>query len=79
MTPNKGREQLLQEMVEEYQVDGVIDIVLQACHTYNIESYNIRKIITGNKSTPFMTLETNYSESDTGQIRTRMEAFVEML
>ncbi|WP_407648082.1 2-hydroxyacyl-CoA dehydratase [Endozoicomonas gorgoniicola] len=26
-----------------------------------------------------MTLETNYSESDTGQIRTRMEAFVEML
>ncbi len=79
MTPNKGREQLLQTMVDEYQADGVIDIVLQACHTYNIESHNIRKIISGDKGIPFMTLETNYSESDTGQIKTRMEAFIEML
>ncbi|WP_263078120.1 double-cubane-cluster-containing anaerobic reductase [Endozoicomonas sp. Mp262] len=79
MTPNKGREQLLQAMVDEYQADGVIDIVLQACHTYNIESHNIRKIISGDKGIPFMTLETNYSESDTGQIKTRMEAFIEML
>ncbi|WP_211825587.1 double-cubane-cluster-containing anaerobic reductase [Kistimonas asteriae] len=79
MTPNKGRETLLKAMIDDYQVDAVVDVLLQACHTYSIESYGIRKIVTGEKQIPFMTLETNYSESDTGQIRTRMEAFVEML
>lgn len=79
MTPNKGREELLKEMVEEYKVDGVVDMVLQACHTYSIETYNIKKIITKDKEIPYIALETNYSESDRGQIQTRMEAFVEML
>jgi benzoyl-CoA reductase/2-hydroxyglutaryl-CoA dehydratase subunit BcrC/BadD/HgdB len=79
MTPNKGREELLKDMVEEYKVDGVVDMVLQACHTYNIESYNVKRIITKEKEVPYIALETNYSESDRGQIQTRMEAFIEML
>ncbi len=79
MTPNKGREDLLKDMVEEYKVDGVVDMVLQACHTYNIESYNVKRIITKEKEVPYIALETNYSESDRGQIQTRMEAFIEML
>lgn len=42
MTPNKGREELLKEVIDEYKVDGVVEVVLQACHTYNIESHNIK-------------------------------------
>ena len=38
MSPNKERENVLQEMIKEYKADGVIDVVLQACHTYNVEN-----------------------------------------
>ena len=45
MSPNKDRENVLQEMIKEYKADGVIDVVLQACHTYNVETANIKSII----------------------------------
>src|SRR5690606_5401740 len=38
MTPNKTRYQLIEDAVREYQVDGVVDVTLQACHTYAIEA-----------------------------------------
>ena len=34
VSPNDQRLQMLSQMVEEYQVDGVVDVILQACHTY---------------------------------------------
>ncbi len=34
---------LLSQMVEEYQADGVIDVILQACHTYAVESLAIKR------------------------------------
>ncbi len=79
MTPNDKRIELLKDMIDEYQVDGVIDMTLQACHTYSIESHNVKNILVGEKKTPYMMLETNYSKSDEGQIKTRVEAFVEIL
>lgn len=78
MTPNKGREELLSKLIEEYKVDGVVEIVLQACHTYAIETRNIKRHV-NNLGVPFISIETDYSSSDRGQIRTRLEAFVEML
>lgn len=78
MSPNKGREELLEELIEEYKVDGVVEIVLQACHTYAVESRNIKRKV-NSLGTPFLSLETDYSKSDCGQIRTRLEAFVEMI
>ncbi len=44
MTPNPRRFEALDEMIDEYQIDGVIEVVLQACHTFNIEAYNAKKI-----------------------------------
>ncbi|MFL8769594.1 2-hydroxyacyl-CoA dehydratase [Clostridioides difficile] len=44
-----------------------------------MESYRIREFVTKEKNKPFMSLETDYSKSDTEQLRTRFEAFVEML
>ena len=52
---------------------------MQACHTYNVETYNIRRFVTGEKGIPYLSLETDYSTSDIGQLNTRMAAFVEML
>ena len=79
MTPNKGREELLEQMIIDYKVDGVVDMILQACHTYSIESHTIKQIITKKGKVPYIALETDYSESDRGQIQTRVEAFIEML
>ena len=46
MTPNPRRFEALDEMIDEYQIDGVIEVVLQACHTFNIEAYNAKKFVT---------------------------------
>lgn len=79
MSPNKGREELLDELIEEYKVDGVVEIVLQSCHTYAVETYKIRRLVSKNKELPYIALETDYSKSDFGQIKIRMEAFLELI
>lgn len=38
MTPNTRRLELLDTLIEEFKPDCVIEIVLVACHTYNVES-----------------------------------------
>ena len=78
MSPNKGREDMLSNLIKEYKVDGVVEIILQSCHTYAIETRNIKRHV-NNLGVPFISIETDYSTSDKGQIRTRLEAFVEML
>lgn len=78
MSPNNKRLELLSELIDEYKVDGVIDVILQACHTYNVESFNVKKSM-NSKDVPYMALETDYSQSDVGQLKTRMSAFIEML
>ena len=78
MSPNNSRMQYIDEMIDEYQVDGVIEIILQACHTYNIESHYVKQTVT-NKGKSYLMIETDYSQADKGQIRTRLEAFLETL
>ncbi len=79
MSPNSDREDLLKRLIDEYKVDGVIEIILQACHTYNVETHMIKRVVTNEKNIPYISLETDYSTGDTGQIKTRIEAFIEML
>ena len=79
MTPNPNRFELLGRLIDEYQVDGVVDMILQACHTYNVETNTIRKFVTGEKGIPYISVETDYSQADIGQLNTRLAAFVEML
>ena len=38
MTPNPNRLELLGRLIDEYKVDGVVEMTLQACHTYNVGS-----------------------------------------
>lgn len=79
MNHNNGRLDLIRRLVEEYHVDGVVDLTWQACHTYNVESYIVKKYIQEQLTLPFIQIETDYSDSDTGQIRVRVEAFLETL
>lgn len=45
MTPNKNRYELIERLIEEYQIDGVVEMTLQACHTYNVEAKSIEKFV----------------------------------
>jgi benzoyl-CoA reductase/2-hydroxyglutaryl-CoA dehydratase subunit BcrC/BadD/HgdB len=81
MSPNNGRLELVSRLVQEFQADGVIDLTWQGCHTYNIESFSLKRHLqagTGAK-VPFMQIETDYSESDSEQLKVRIEAFLEMI
>lgn len=78
MSPNDSRMRYIEEMLEEYQADGVIEIILQACHTYNIESHYVKETVT-NQGKAYLMIETDYSQSDKGQIGTRLEAFLETI
>lgn len=79
MTPNPNRLELLGRLIDEYQVDGVVEMILQACHTYNVESLGIRRFVNDEKGKPYISVETDYSQADIGQLNTRIAAFIEML
>lgn len=79
MSPNTSRYELVTNLAKEFQVDGVIDLTWQACHTYNIESFSLRKHIQQETNLPFLQIETDYSESDSEQLKLRLEAFLELL
>ena len=78
MSPNTNRLKFISDMIDDYQVDGVLEIILQACHTFSIESYNVKKSVLA-KGIPYLKVETDYSKADAGQINTRLEAFLETI
>ena len=79
MTPNQNRFELLGRLIDEYQVDGVVEMTLQACHTYNVETLSVRRFVNEEKHIPYINVETDYSQADIGQLNTRITAFIEML
>ena len=79
MSPNESRRDYVAQMIDEFNVDGVIEIVLQSCHTYDVEAYYIKKMVTGEKGKAYLNIETDYSQSDKGQINTRLAAFLETI
>lgn len=79
MSPNPSRMELLDKLIDDFHVDGVVDLVLQACHTYNVETSLVRRLVKDKKHIPYTVVETDYSQADIGQLNTRMAAFIEML
>jgi benzoyl-CoA reductase/2-hydroxyglutaryl-CoA dehydratase subunit BcrC/BadD/HgdB len=79
MSPNRRRLELIGGFVKEYNIQGVVDLTWHGCHTYNIESYSLREYLVEKAGVPMLHIETDYSESDTEQLRTRIEAFLEVL
>jgi benzoyl-CoA reductase/2-hydroxyglutaryl-CoA dehydratase subunit BcrC/BadD/HgdB len=78
MSPNPKRLELLDRLCVQFAADGVIEMVLQSCHTYAVETHTIRELL-NNRNLPFLSLETDYSSGDTARLKTRIAAFIEML
>ncbi|MGB5158299.1 2-hydroxyacyl-CoA dehydratase family protein [Desulfobacterium sp. N47] len=79
MTPNTKRLEDLSLLIDKFKPDVVIDFVLQACHSYNVESYKVGNHVTNNHLLPFLKIETDYSDGDIGQLKTRIEALFESI
>jgi len=77
-TPNNDRMDMAKNLAKEGNVKGVVQYVLQYCHSYNIEAIRIEGALK-QANIPSMKIVTDYSEEDTGQLRTRIEAFLETL
>jgi benzoyl-CoA reductase/2-hydroxyglutaryl-CoA dehydratase subunit BcrC/BadD/HgdB len=77
-TPNQERLDHIEQMVTEYKADGVIHYGLQFCQPYLMEAIPVEKTLE-EKSIPCLRIETDYSMEDVGQLKTRIEAFVEQL
>lgn len=77
-TPNAERLANVVRLAREFKADGVIQYILQYCHTYNVEAINIAAVL-GEAGVPSLKIVTDYSEEDAGQLRTRIEAFLEGL
>lgn len=79
MTPNSGRFSDLERLVKEFNIDGVIDLAWQFCQPFEIESFRLGELIRDRLGLPFLHVVTDYSESDTEQLRVRIEAFMEQV
>jgi benzoyl-CoA reductase/2-hydroxyglutaryl-CoA dehydratase subunit BcrC/BadD/HgdB len=77
-TPNDERLDDIVRLAREYQVDGVVHYNLQFCHTYANEAVKVERAL-ATEGIPLLRLESDYSDEDVGQLRTRVDAFLEMI
>ncbi|PKM73389.1 MAG: hypothetical protein CVU91_05540 [Firmicutes bacterium HGW-Firmicutes-16] len=64
--------------IAEWKVDGAINITLHSCLPFGIEARNVGKACES-CGVPYLHLETDFYPGDEGQLRTRIEAFLEMV
>ncbi len=79
MSPNPNRYAVLRELAKDFQADAVVDLTWQGCQTYDVESWSVKKFVRDELGLPFLQVVTDYSETDTEQLKVRIEAFLEML
>ena len=77
-TPNIERLDHIKEMAPKYKADGVILYALQFCAPYTIEAMGIENKLE-KQGIPAIRIETDYSQEDTGQLKTRIGAFIERI
>ncbi len=77
-TPNPERLDQVKTMVANSKADGVIHYSLQFCQPYIMESIPVEKALEA-EDIPCLRIETDYSMEDAGQLKTRIEAFLEVL
>ena len=78
VSPNHRRMQQVADTSAEWKADGVISLTLHSCNPFAIETENIRRVC-GRCGVPLLHIETDFTPGDEGQIRTRLEAYLEML
>ena len=65
-------------MTRNYKADGVLHYCLQFCTPYQMEAIPVERALE-QEQVPVLRIDTDYSQEDVEQIRTRVEAFVEQI
>ncbi len=79
MTPNTRRFETLRSLAAKFRPHCVIELVWQACLTYDIESLQVRKLAEEELHLPYLKITTDYSPSDSARISARVEALFETI
>lgn len=77
-TPNDDRIDDIIRLAKEYKADGVIDLNLKFCTLYDLEGRKVERALK-EAGIPVMGIETDYTDEDAEQLKTRIGAFIEML
>ncbi len=77
MTKNDRRLEIIRDLTAEYRPQCIIDLIWQACLTYDVESYLVKKLAEQELGIPYLRIETDYSPSDSARIALRVEALFE--
>jgi len=77
MTPNDRRLDVLRRLAADYRPQCVIELIWQACLTYDVESHRVRRLAEEELGLPYLRIETDYSPSDSARIAMRVEALLE--
>ena len=77
MTHNNARIDSLRSLAREYRADCVIDLIWQACITYDVESHLVRRLVEEELDLPYLRIETDYSQSDSAGLTMRLQALFE--
>jgi benzoyl-CoA reductase/2-hydroxyglutaryl-CoA dehydratase subunit BcrC/BadD/HgdB len=77
-TPNPDRPAHVKQMASDYRAQGVIHYGLQFCQPYQMEALPLEKNLEAD-GLPVLRVETDYSMEDVEQLKTRVEAFMDMV
>jgi benzoyl-CoA reductase/2-hydroxyglutaryl-CoA dehydratase subunit BcrC/BadD/HgdB len=77
MTLNTRRFETMRTLAAKFRPQCVIELVWQACLTYDIESFHVRKLVEEELHLPYLKITTDYSPSDSARIGARVEALLE--
>ena len=77
-TPNEKRIEDIKQLIKDYKVDGVVVYTLSFCQPYEIEAMNIQNELK-QENIPTINITTDYSSEDISQLKTRIEALIEMI
>lgn len=74
-----GRKEYVKQLVEDYHADGVVYEQIKFCEYWGYERALASHIITNDYGIPSVTVDRQYTANASGQLRTRIQAFVESL
>ncbi len=79
MTSNDRRLESLARLAETYRPDCVIELIWQACLTYDVESSRVKRHAEEELGIPYLRIETDYAPSDSARIGVRVEGLFETI
>lgn len=79
LTPNSARIDSLRQLAAKFRPECIIELVWQACLTYDIESVQVRRLAERELKFPYLKITTDYSPADSARISARIDALFEIV